>query len=244
MKTAQLICSCLLLFAIADSSQARWKSSSYWWWNYYNKDIPETPVPDPIPTPVPDDSAPVDTNLPPSITGAPASTVTEGQSYTFTPSASDPEGDPLTFSVSNLPDWASFDSQTGTLIGTPSTASTGLYVDIVISVSDAAATASLDPISITVNPATVATGAVAISWVSPTDRTDHSPLSLSEIDGYRIYMGETIDNLSLVIDLNDGAATHYSFTDLASGTYYFAVTAYDVDGNESPFSNIANKSIM
>ncbi len=231
MKSAQLICSCLLIFAIADSTQAR----SHWWWDYssyWNSGLPTST----------DNTAGV-INLPPSISGNPTPSATAGQSYSFTPSASDPEGDPLTFSVSNLPDWASFNSLTGTISGTPTIASIGLYVDILISVSDAAATASLDPISIMVNAAT-STGAAEISWVIPTTRSDQTLLSLSDIDGYRIYMGETEDNLSLLVDLNDGAATRYSITELASGTYYFAVTAYDLDGHESVFSNIASKSIM
>ncbi|MCJ7557736.1 MAG: putative Ig domain-containing protein, partial [Gammaproteobacteria bacterium] len=54
-------------------------------------------------------------NRAPTISGNPASSVTAGQAYRYTPTASDPDGDPLTFSIRGLPACASFDSRTGTL---------------------------------------------------------------------------------------------------------------------------------
>ena len=59
------------------------------------------------------------------------------------PTASDPDGDELTFSIANKPDWASFDAATGLLNGTPPPAAVGTNSDITISVSDGQATASL-----------------------------------------------------------------------------------------------------
>ena len=59
------------------------------------------------------------TTAPPTISGAPATTVVVGTPYTFTPTASDPDGQPLTFSIRNRPTWASFDTATGRLQGTP-----------------------------------------------------------------------------------------------------------------------------
>jgi fibronectin type 3 domain-containing protein len=120
-----------------------------------------------------------------------------------------------------------------------------LYQDIVISVSDGNTTVELAPFSIMVNNAAmVTTGTVDLSWVTPTTRTDGTPLTLSEIDGYRIYMGDTSNDLVMIVDLNDRTITRYTMTNLTSGTHYFAVTTYDNDGNESSFSNIAGKSIM
>lgn len=72
---------------------------------------------------------------------------------------------------------------------------------------------------------------------------DGSPLALSEIAGYRVYSGTATDNLSLDADINDGSATTYTVTDLPSGTFSFAVTAYDYANNESELSNIASKII-
>jgi len=89
-------------------------------------------------------------NHPPTISGNPPDSVVEGQRYSFTPSASDPDGDGLTYAVSNLPEWANFDSSDGTLSGTPDYNNAGTYSGIVISASDGAASASLAAFSITV----------------------------------------------------------------------------------------------
>ncbi|OQX04599.1 MAG: hypothetical protein BWK80_53410, partial [Desulfobacteraceae bacterium IS3] len=78
----------------------------------------------------------VKTNQPPVISGNPAETVNEESTYTFTPQASDPDGDIKSFSISNQPSWASFDSKTGKLTGIPQNADVGIYRDIVISVTD------------------------------------------------------------------------------------------------------------
>ncbi len=58
-------------------------------------------------------------NTPPAITGTPSTTATVGNAYSFTPDATDPDGQVLSFSIANLPSWASFDTLTGELSGTP-----------------------------------------------------------------------------------------------------------------------------
>src|ERR1700716_79476 len=45
---------------------------------------------------------------PPTISGSPATSVVAGQSYSFTPTTTDPSGRTLTFSISNKPSWAAF----------------------------------------------------------------------------------------------------------------------------------------
>jgi trimeric autotransporter adhesin len=87
----------------------------------------------------------------PIISGAPGTSVVAGSAYAFTPTASSPVGNPLTFSVANLPSWANFNSTTGRLSGTPSTASVGTFSNIVISVSDGTLSASLAAFAITVS---------------------------------------------------------------------------------------------
>ena len=73
---------------------------------------------------------------PPKISGTPATSVNVGSPYNFTPTASDPAGKSLTFSVQNLPGWASFNTSDGALRGTPTAAAAGTYTNIVITVSD------------------------------------------------------------------------------------------------------------
>ena len=95
-----------------------------------------------------DDSTP---NRAPVISGAPTGTVVAGSAYEFQPTVSDADGDTLTFSMQNRPVWASFNAETGRLWGTPTDALAGTYGNIVLSVSDGVASASLAPFSIAVS---------------------------------------------------------------------------------------------
>ena len=88
-------------------------------------------------------------NHSPTIFGVPPASVISGTYYTFTPSANDQDNDALTFNCSNVPSWASFNTLTGVLTGTPPTA--GTFSNIVISVSDGhGGTASLPSFNIVV----------------------------------------------------------------------------------------------
>src|SRR5262245_36316556 len=69
-----------------------------------------------------------------TISGSPAPSVTTGQTYTFTPSASDSLGRTLSYDIANMPAWASFSTSSGQLVGTPSAASVGQYSNIMITV--------------------------------------------------------------------------------------------------------------
>lgn len=91
-------------------------------------------------------------NAAPSISGSPADSITVGESYSFIPNASDPDGDTLTFSIENAPLWAMFDPSTGELSGSPTASNIGAVEDVVISVSDGSLSASLNPFSIAVIP--------------------------------------------------------------------------------------------
>lgn len=95
----------------------------------------------------------------PTISGNPAGTVAAGSNYSFTPVASDPNGDALTFSILNAPSWASFSASTGELSGTPPAADVGTDSDILITVSDGHASASLPAFAIQVTPPVVGTQA-------------------------------------------------------------------------------------
>ncbi len=185
-------------------------------------------------------------NSAPVISGTADQNATVGDEYSFTPSASDADNDTLSFSVTNLPAWASFNTQTGVLSGVPGSDDIGSYDNIVISVTDGTDSASLSPFSITVAAVepTTTMGSVSLSWVPPTTRTDGSALDMSEISGYRIYMGTTADSLEEIVELADGSINDYVVDNILTGDYYFAVTTYDTDGNESEFSNIALKSAM
>lgn len=90
------------------------------------------------------------TNNAPSIAGTPATSITAGQQYSFQATASDVDGDVLTFSAVGLPAWATLDTNTGWLRGTPGDADAGKTADIVVSVTDGKTITSLATFSVTI----------------------------------------------------------------------------------------------
>nr|WP_259578709.1 Ig-like domain-containing protein [Shewanella baltica] len=86
----------------------------------------------------------------PFISGTPTLSVNQDASYQFTPTASDSVGDVLSFSIANKPAWATFNTTTGTLSGTPSNQDVGVTNGIIISVSDGALSASLPAFNLSV----------------------------------------------------------------------------------------------
>ena len=103
-------------------------------------------------------------NRPPAISGQPATTVQAGEQYEFTPVASDLDNDPITFSVSEKPAWATFDGSTGRLSGTPQAGDAGTYEGITITASDGELSSSIGPFAITVK---TSNGAPRISGSPP-----------------------------------------------------------------------------
>jgi hypothetical protein len=184
------------------------------------------------------------TNRPPVISGTPATSVLAGSAYAFQPSATDADGNALTFSISNKPAWATFSTANGRLSGTPATGNVGTYGNIVISATDGKATASLPAFSIQVNAASAQTGTVTLSWTAPTKRADGTPLSLADIHGYRIHYGTSAGDYTGHVDLADGTAQQVTLTDLPLGTYYLVMTTYDVVGLESGYSSAATKNVQ
>jgi len=130
-------------------------------------------------------------NRAPTISGTPSTKVTQGSAYAFTPTANDPDGDTLTFGITNKPTWGEFSHEYGALTGTPAAADVGATSGIVISVSDGTLNASLAAFSITVSahaeqvptisgsPPTTATQAVAYSFQPTAADADSDPLTFS-----------------------------------------------------------------
>jgi hypothetical protein len=180
-------------------------------------------------------------NTAPTISGSPATTVQAGAAYSFTPTASDADGNTLTFSVTNLPTWATFSTSTGRISGTPQAANVGTFANIGISVSDGRATTSLPAFSIVVSAAPTTTGSATLSWVPPTENEDGTPLQ--NLAGYRIYYGNSASALNTVVTLNNAGLTRYVIENLGSGTWYFGIRAFTSTGTESAMSGVASKTI-
>jgi hypothetical protein len=175
----------------------------------------------------------------PTISGQPATSIQEGQAYSFQPSAQDPDGDSLQFSVQNLPSWASFDAATGRISGTPTAAAVGTYSGISITVSDGARTAVLGPFAIEV--VALGTGAATVSWTPPNTNTDGT--ALFNLSGYRVLYGRSEGDLSRSIAINNPSISTYVVENLTQGTWYFAVVAVNSQGTWSSLSNVAVKTI-
>jgi hypothetical protein len=146
---------------------------------------------------------------------APANgTVTRtGGSATYTPAAG--------FSGTNSFTYTLSDGKGGTATGTAT-----------VSVSAAPA------------PPPVATaGSAILSWSIPTTRADGSPIAISEIAGYEIYVLAEGTGVSSVITVTGGTTTTYTVTGLSPDTYDFSMAAKDTAGNLSALSPVVAKII-
>lgn len=180
-------------------------------------------------------------NSAPTISGTPPSSVTVNDSYSFTPTADDQDGDSLTFSVQGLPSWGSFDTNTGRLFGTPSAGDENVYRNITIRVSDGVDSASLGPFTIEVLPVATGTGSATLSWTAPTENEDGTPLT--DLAGFKLYWGTSPGNYPNSVRIDNSTVTTYTVDGLAPGTYEFVATAVNQAGIESSFSSPASKSI-
>ncbi len=194
---------------------------------------PSDPSP-PAPVQPPSDPVPAtpSVNQAPTITGSAVTSAKAGQPYAFQPVASDADGDPLSFSISNQPAWTTFDPLYGTLYGTPTADNVGTYANVTISVSDGKASSSLPAFAISVEPAP--SKAVTISWVKPVANTDGT--ALGDLAGYRISYGNTSGQYTRTVSLADAALTSAVLEGLSAGTWYFIVTAINAAGVESDCS--------
>lgn len=94
-----------------------------------------------------------------------------------------------------------------------------------------------------------------LSWQAPTQNVDGSPLT--DLAGYTLYWGDTSRSYTGSIAIPDPAQTSGQFpidagsidlapllpTQVVLASLFFAMTAVDVDGNESAFSNEVLKSV-
>jgi hypothetical protein len=181
-------------------------------------------------------------NRAPTISGTPPTSAQVAVAYSFRANGADQDtGTTLTYSITNKPMWATFNTTNGTLSGTPAAGNVGTTSNIVITVSDGALTASLAAFSITVAAAPVV-GSATLTWQLPTQNTDGS--TLANLAGFRIVYGTSASNLSQTITVANPTVTTYTVDSLSANTWYFAVKAYTSSGAESDNSNVASKSIQ
>jgi len=178
-------------------------------------------------------------NQAPTISGTPATSVSVGQAYSFQPGASDPDGQVLAFGIANRPAWATFDIATGMLTGTPAAADVATYANVVISVSDGTASATLPAFSIVVKTPVI--GSAELIWTAPTLNEDGTPLT--NLAGYKIRYGSSYAALNQVVDVPNPARTSATIEGLAAGIWYFAISSYTNTGVESASTGAVSKTI-
>jgi hypothetical protein len=84
-------------------------------------------------------------------------------------------------------------------------------------------------------------GAATLSWVPPTENTNGQ--SVSDLAGYYIYYGTDESDMSQIISVPGADTSTFVVNGLVSGTYYFAVRAYNTMGVDSAQSDIASVTI-
>ena len=173
-------------------------------------------------------------NTAPLIAGNPTLSTVQNSDYEFVASATDPDGDPLTFIAINTPNWASFNLVTGALSGTPEFVDIGMTGDISIGATDGMLTSFLPAFRITVLP--IGDASVTLSWTIPSTNEDGTPLT--DLAGFTVYYGSTTGSYSNSTTIYNPGITSLILDNLSYGrTYYFAMTAFDESGNESEYSN-------
>jgi hypothetical protein len=175
------------------------------------------------------------------ISGTPSTSITVGSAYKFQPTASDSAGRTVSFSISNKPSWATFSIASGLLSGTPTSAQTGTYSNIIVSASDGQASSALPAFAIKVSPVTASTGSATVQWADPTQNTNGT--TLMNLAGVHVYYGTSPSALSHEVTVASATQTSYTIGGLTSGTWYFGATAYTTTGVQSAMSNVGSKTI-
>ena len=188
-----------------------------------------------------DDDTAAGGNQAPTISGTPGTQAMQDQQYVFAPTASDANGDSLTFTVAGAPAGWTFNTSTGQLSGTPSAAQAGqTFSNIRISVSDGTTTVNLAAFNVTV--VATATGSAMLSWTPPTQNTDGT--ALTNLAGYRVYWGTSQGNYTNSTTISNPGLSSYVVEQLTPATWYFALTAVNSAGAESSYSNVASKQVL
>lgn len=142
----------------------------------------------------------------------------------------------FTWTASDNATWLSLNPTSGTNAGSisamPNTAglAPGTYTATVTVVATGSTTKTL-PVTLTLTAAS--TGSATLSWTANSE---------PDLAGYKVYMGMQSGVYGTPITL--GTVTTYQILNLPPGsTYFFTITAFDSDGNESLPSAEISKSI-
>ncbi len=194
-----------------------------------------------VSAPVNPPASPPAVNQSPTISGTPGTQAMQDQQYVFTPTASDPNGDSLSFSIAGAPAGWTFNTSTGQLSGTPTAAQAGqTFPNVRVSVSDGTTTVDLAAFNITV--VATSTGSAMLTWNPPTQNTDGTPLT--NLKGYKVYWGTSQTTLTNSVTVDNPGLSSYVVDQLTPATWHFAVSAVNTANIESAPSNLTSKQVL
>ncbi|MFH1227402.1 MAG: putative Ig domain-containing protein [Planctomycetota bacterium] len=172
-------------------------------------------------------------------------TIAEGATLTLTISGTDPDGDTLTYTISNPPLGASFDATTHTFSWTPAYNNAGTYTGIRFRVADPTYLSAEETITITVTdvaapnaPTGLAANAVSPAQIKLT-WTDNS----ADETGFKIERAPASGGQAGTynqIDTVSASITSYSDTGLTEATVYYYRVCADNNVGSSAWSNEAD----
>lgn len=88
-------------------------------------------------------------------------------------------------------------------------------------------------------PTPAPTYSLNLSWSIPSTRVSGVALPLSELSGYEIYyVPDGSSAAGTTVAIAGGSVASYRLTNLAPGTYSFAISALDSGGVKSPLSGV------
>ena len=90
-------------------------------------------------------------------------------------------------------------------------------------------------------PAADIPGSATLVWSPPTTNADGTPIT--DLAGYTINYGTSSSALDQTVELPDATATNYTISNLARGTWYFALNAVNSQGFASALSAVASKAV-
>jgi len=172
--------------------------------------------------------------------------VNEAQLLTFTATATDPDGNALTFSAGNLPPGATL-SPSGVFAWTPSFTQGGNY-NVTITVTDNGSPAQSDFEVVTITVGNVnrppVLGAVGASQTATEGQLKTIPISATDPDGDRVtFAGSNLPTGATLTDNLDGTATFAWTPSLTQAGSYPNVTITVTDNGSPPQSASAQFTI-
>ena len=114
----------------------------------------------------------------------------------------------------------------------------GVYRGVTVTVT---AGTQMRALSFDVEVVQVGTNSIMISWLAPTENDDGTPLV--NLAGYRIRYGQQSGLYNTMVNIDNPGLATYVINGLAAGTYYLVLSAVNMNGGESEYSNEAQVSL-